>query len=277
MTIKEVKAAEVIQGRSVLKMKGNTVRRNGKRVAQSIVKVPRELIKIQQDVELAIDCFFVHKNIFFTTYSTKICFTMVTHLAHHLKAYLWEALFATYKMYLLRGFRIVVIAGDHEFASIRELVVLFPTAPKLDWAAALQHCQLVEWNIRFLKEKIHSLHHSLPFERVLGIMVVRIVLHIVKFVNGFPQQGGVKHYSPGEIMTDWHLNANNLKLSFGVYCQIAENAEPINSLAPRMRAAISLGNSGNLLGGQMLLALDTGHTITQHQWVVLPMPPAVIA
>ncbi len=38
-----------------------------------------------------------------------------------------------------------------------------------------------------------------------------------------------------------------------------------------------LGNSGNLSGGQIFLALDTGHTITWHQWVVLLMPPAVIA
>ena len=40
---------------------------------------------------------------------------------------------------------------------------------------------------------------------------------------------------------------------------------------------MSLGNSGNLSGGQVFLALDTGHTITRHQWAVLPMPPAVIA
>ncbi len=118
----------------------------------------------------------------------------------------------------------------------------------------------------------------MPFEWVPGIMVVRMVLHIVKFANGFPQWGGgVKHYSPGEIMMDWRLNANDLKLSFGVYCQVAENAEPRNSLAPRMRGAISLGNLGNLSGGQMFLTLDTGHTITQHRWVVLPMPPTVIA
>jgi hypothetical protein len=94
-------------------------------------------------------------------------------------------------------------------------------------------------------------------------MVVRMVLHIVKFVNGFLRQGGGgrKHYSPGEIMTDCCLNASDLKLSFGVYCQVAENVEPRNSLAPRTRIAISLGNSGNLSGGQMFLVLDTGHTI----------------
>jgi hypothetical protein len=169
VTTEDVKAADVIWGRSVLKMKGNTVRRNSKGVLQSIVKVPKELIKFQQDVKLAIDCFFVNKHIFLTTYSTKICFTMVTHLAHRTKALIWEALHATYKMYLLRGFRIVMIAGDHKFASISNLVVQLPTAPKSDWAAALQHCGLIEWNIRFFMEKIHSICSSLPFERVQGI------------------------------------------------------------------------------------------------------------
>jgi hypothetical protein len=97
-------------------------------------------------------------------------------------------------------------------------------------------------------------------------MVVRMVLHLVKFVNGFPRQGGVKHYSPGEIMMDCRLNASDLQLSFGGSCQVAENVEPRNSLTPRTRAAISLVNSGkNLSGGQMFLALDTEHTITRHQ------------
>jgi hypothetical protein len=80
-----------------------------------------------------------------------------------------------------------VIAGDQEFNWISDLIVSIPTAPTLDWAAASQDCGLMERNIRFLKEKIHSLRHSLPFERVLGIMVVRMVLHIVKFVYGFPR------------------------------------------------------------------------------------------
>jgi len=247
VTTEDVKAADVIWGRSVLKMKGNTVRRNGKRMAQSIVKVPKELIKLQQDVELAIDCFFVNKHIFLTTYtSTKICFSTVTHLAHRKKALVWEALHATYKIYLLRGFRIVVIAGDHKFASISDLVVQLPTAPKLDWAAASQHCGLIKRNIRFLKEKIRSLHHSLPFKRVPGIMVVRMVLHIVKFENGFPRRVGIKHYSPCKIMMDCRLNANDLTLNYGIFYKVAENFEPRNSLA-RTRAIISLGNSGNSL------------------------------
>ncbi len=87
----------------------------------------------------------------------------------------------------------------------------------------------------------------------------------------------MRHFSPVEIMTGRRFHAKKLSLGFGIYCQVAENVEPRNSLAPHMRAATLLGNSGNLSGSQIFLALDTGHTITWHQWVVLPMPPAVIA
>ncbi len=58
---------------------------------------------------------------------------------------------------------------------------------------------------------------------------------------------------------------------------MAEDVEPRNSLAPCTQAAILLGHLENLSGGQIFLTLDAGHTITWHQWVVLPMPPAVIA
>ncbi len=58
---------------------------------------------------------------------------------------------------------------------------------------------------------------------------------------------------------------------------MAEHVELCYSLAPCRRAAILLGSSGNLSGGQIFFVLDTGHTIVWHQWVVLPMPPAVIA
>jgi hypothetical protein len=100
-----------------------------------------------------------------------------------------------------------------------------------------------------------------------GIMVVSMVQHIIKFVNGFPCRGGVKHFFHGEIMTDCRIHDSEITLSSGVYCQVAEKVQPRISLAPRMRAAISLGGSGNLSGGYVFLALDTSHTIIRHQWV----------
>ena len=126
---------------------------------------------------------------------------------------------------LIRGLRIVVLSGDQEFAALSELAGNLPSTPRLNWAAASQHCGFIERNICFLKEMIRSLRHSLPFEWVPGIMVVHMVLHIIKFVNRFPCRGGVKHHSPSEIMTNHRIHVNDVVVSFGVYCQIAENVE----------------------------------------------------
>ena len=142
-----------------------------------------------------------------------------------------------------------MISGDQEFAALNALTTVLPTAPCLDWAAASQHCGLIERNICFLKEKLRSLCHSLRFTMVPGIMVVHMVLHIVKFVNGFPYRGGVKHFSPGEIMMGHCLHKSDITLSFGVYYQVAENIQPRNSLAPWMQATILMGSLGNLSGG----------------------------
>jgi hypothetical protein len=57
VTLADAKATKVSWGCLILKMKGNTVRRNAKCLVQSVIKVPKELIKLQQEVELAIDCF----------------------------------------------------------------------------------------------------------------------------------------------------------------------------------------------------------------------------
>jgi hypothetical protein len=126
-----------------------------------------------------------------------------------------------------------VISGDKEFSALNHLTTALSTAPCLDWVAASQHCGLIECNIHFLKEKLSLLCHSLPFTMVPGIMVVCMVLHIIKFVNGFPYQGGVKRFSPGEIMMDPCLHNSNIALSFGVYCQVAQNVQPLNSLLHR--------------------------------------------
>jgi hypothetical protein len=88
-------------------------------------------------------------------------------------------------MYLRQGLHITVISGDQEFAVLNALTIVLPIAPHLDWDAASQHCGLIEHNIHFLKENICLLCHSLPFMTIPSIMVIRMVLHIITFVNGF--------------------------------------------------------------------------------------------
>jgi hypothetical protein len=60
VTLKDVKAAKVIWGCSVLKMMSNTVRRISKKVVQIIIKVPTELIKLNRQIGLTFFCQQTH-------------------------------------------------------------------------------------------------------------------------------------------------------------------------------------------------------------------------
>ena len=210
------------------------------------------------------------------TYSRMICFTTVTHLINHKVVEVWAAMHKIYQMYMLRGFHIVEIASNGEFAWIADQVASLPTNPILNLAAASEHVGLIKRNIRFLKEKTRLIRHSLPFEQISAVMCIRMVLHTVQFMNSFPRKGGLKHYPPSAIMNGTRLHMNQLQLKFGSYCQVAEDVTPRNSLAARTRRAISMGPSGNLSGGQRFLALDTGKLIVRNRWKELPMPSAVI-
>ncbi len=82
------------------------------------MKVPRELLQLQQKVCIGIDIFFVNGHIFF-----------ITHLINHKVSEVWAAMHKIYQMYMLCGFHIVEIAGDGKFAWIADQVASLPTNP----------------------------------------------------------------------------------------------------------------------------------------------------
>jgi hypothetical protein len=65
VTVDNTKVAYKIWGASVPRLKGSTVRENGHCKPQSLVKVPKELLQLQQKVCIGINIFFVNSHIFF--------------------------------------------------------------------------------------------------------------------------------------------------------------------------------------------------------------------
>ncbi len=177
------------------------MRETGHRKPQSLVKVPKELLQLQQKVCIGIDIFFVNGHTFFMTYSRKICFTNITHLIHHKVSEVWAAMHKIYLIYTLRGFHIVEITGDGEFAWIADQIASLPTTPILNLAAASKHVGLVEQNICFLKKKSCLIHHSLPCDHIPALMLVHMILYTMQFMNSLPHKRGLKHYPPSTIMT----------------------------------------------------------------------------
>jgi hypothetical protein len=276
VTVDEAKVAYKIWGASVPRLKGSTVQETGQYKPQNLAKVPKELLQLQRKVCIGINIFFANGHIFFMTYSRKICFTKVNHLINYKVSKVWAVMHKIYQMYMLCGFHIVEMAGDREFAWIADQVAPLPTTPILTLAAASKHVGLIECNICFLKEKTCLICHSLPFECIPALMLVRMVLHTVQFKNIFPCKGGLKHYPLSAIMNGVQLHMSQSQLKFWSYCQVAEDVTPCNSLVARTHGAIFMGPSRNLSGGQPILALDMGKIIVWNYWKELSMPLAVI-
>ena len=214
---------------------------------------------------------------FFLTLSRKICFTTVTHLTNRKTATIFAAFKSIFMYYLQKGFHIVTVTADNEFAPLAELMYQLPGAPTLNLTSANEHEPYIERRIRVVKERTRAVRHSIPFTQIPTKMLTHMVFFVVKLLNYFPAKGGVSaQYSPKTIMSGQTLNYKQCSLPFGTYCQVHEEDGPRNSLLARTSGAISIGPSSNRQGGHLFLSLNTNRIISRRSWTVLPMPQAVI-
>jgi hypothetical protein len=64
--------------------------------------------------------------------------------------------------YLQRGFQIVFIKGDGEFALLEAWIVMVYGAPKLNLASANEHVPEIERKIWVIKERVRAVIYSIP-------------------------------------------------------------------------------------------------------------------
>jgi len=122
---------------------------------------------------------------------------------------------------------VVDIRSDGEFECIKE--ELRPIL--LDVTAADVHQGDIERSIRTMKEKVRSIVHGLPYNRLPKAIIRAAVNLAVRSLNQFPAQDGVsKDMSPLTIMTGaGRVDYNQLKLEFGTYAMIFEDNDPSNT------------------------------------------------
>jgi hypothetical protein len=201
VTKSNIEAAQAIWGKDVATLKGNTVRSSTLGVKGVTLKVPKEFLKLNKDVFLTMDIFFVNKVIFFLTLSRKIDFTAVNHLSWRKASEIFKAFKEVYKYFLQRGFWIAEVHANNEFGALRALILDIPRGPRLNLASANEHVPEIKRRIPVVKERTRALRHELPFERLPRIMTVHIVLNAVKLLTYFPTKGGTSsQWSPRMIM-----------------------------------------------------------------------------
>jgi hypothetical protein len=279
VTVQDIDAAHQIWGKSIAALKGKTTHSKPNVVAENLVEIPREIMKLHHEVFLTADIFFVNKIAFLLSLSRKICFTQVNHLASRKLVDVFKAFQEMYSVYLRRGFRITTLHVDGEFAPLQVLVNDMPNGPRVNLASANEHVPEIERRIRVVKEWCRATRHSLPFNRIPALLVIYIVFNAVRLLNHFPTKGGISDtISPKTIMTGETLDyKKHLCLQIGQYCQVHEEDQPRNSQLPRTKGAICLGPSGNVQGGYKFMSLRSAKKITRRSWDEIPMPDTVIA
>ena len=79
------------------------------------------------------------------------------------------------------------------------------------------------------------------------------------------------------IMTRRSLDyQKNFQVEFGAYVQANNEPQPLNALAPCMINCIYLHPMNNIQEGHELMDLRTGHLITHHKVIPIPITQSVI-
>jgi hypothetical protein len=278
LNIKDIDVATKIWGNNIAVLKGKTTRSKTHPVARDYVEGPKELLKIHKEVFMTTEIFFVNKIPFFLTLSQKICFTAVNHLADRTVPQIFKAFKEMYQYYLQRGFQIMTVHADGEFAPLKTLIEAMPGGTMVNLASANEHVPEIERRIRVVKERCRATRHILLFHTIPRLMTIHIVLNVVKLLIFFPTKGVVSDtLSPKTIMSGETLDyKKHLSLQLRQYFQVREEDNPRNSQIARTKGEISLGPSGNLQGGFKFMDLNSGKKNVRHSWDVIPMPDLVI-
>ena len=102
-----------------------------------------------------------------------------------------KALNSIFYYYLQKGFQMLMIKADNEFAPLTEMLYELPGAPTLNITSANEHEANIERRIQVVKERTRAVRHSIPFTAIPVKTVTHMVFFVVKLLNYFPAKGSV--------------------------------------------------------------------------------------
>ena len=228
VTVTDIEVAQKIWGKSIAALKGKTTCSKLSIVAPDSIKILSKLLNLHKEVFLTADIFFVNNIPFFLTYSWKICFMSVSHLANCKVLEVFKAFKEIYQYYLQCGFHIHMLHVDGEFEPLKGMIDSMPGGPQVNLASANEHVPEIEHHIRVVKEHCHVTWHGLPFKHIPKLLMIYIMFQLVQMLNFFPPKGGISDtLSPKAIMFGETLDyKKHLSLAIGQYCQVHEEEQP---------------------------------------------------
>jgi hypothetical protein len=184
----DVTAAEEIFGANLGSLKGKTVRHKGDHVPSLVADVPYHIIKLHKDVTLCFDLMYVNRIVFLVTVSQKIRFGTTERLLSRNSDVVGKALITVMLFYRQRGFRVKECHGDGEFEALRAKIA--DAGAALNVTSEAEHVPEIERYIRTVKERARGAYNTVPFKKLPGVMIVKMV-HWGFWLTMFPANDGV--------------------------------------------------------------------------------------
>ena len=220
ITLDDIKTAEMIFGKDIEALKGESLRKKPLPVVSDYIEIPKELINIHHEVTLCIDIMHVNGLAFLTTVSRKIMYRTTEFLPNQSVQAYRSVLDTVFRIYNKAGFKITTIHCDNEFQPImKSMEDVYGI--RMNYASPQEHVPEVERSIRVIKERYRASFHRLPFMKIPKVMIKILTMECTKKLNFFPPKDGIsKFYSPRMIMHQEQLDySKHCAVPFGAYVQ----------------------------------------------------------
>ena len=130
-------------------------------MSEDLIRVTNKILKLQKDVFLTMDIFFVNKISLFLTLSHKIDFTATSHLCTQKARDTFKSFWSIYVLYLRYGFQITTVHADRQFDLVRELISKISSGQMVNLMSANENVPKIVRQIRVVKERCRAIKHIL--------------------------------------------------------------------------------------------------------------------
>jgi hypothetical protein len=272
-TRRDVRIAKQIFGPDEPAMKGKTVKRKSKMPREDeISDLPPNIIKEYTDVHLSIDVMHVNGIRFLISYSKHIGLLQTYCVRKNNRETILDCISMMMKTYRSRNiFRVVTIEADGAFDSIRHELQDEPYQVALSICDADRHVEIVERQIRFLKERIRAVRLMMPYKKLPKRFTIEMVHSITKLINSLPKQNGIHTIlSPREIVTGKKFRCPTVRI--GQYVQ-GHTGGTNSTDQERSIDALYLGRADNG-SGHSVFKLSTKQVVSVNRVTVIPTSEA---
>jgi hypothetical protein len=277
INLKDVTTAQHIYGPNIASLKGKSTEKKSINAPEN--RVNRHEEKLQA---LILDIMYVNSEPYLITVSDPLNLTTVDHLPTYSPSksksskVLEKSLGDQLRQYKGEGFHVHSVTCDNESALVSLKSVINSLGAKLSTTGVNSHSvAIVDRKIRFIKERIRSIIHGLPFPLPPSLMKY-CVYFATSRINLIRHSETSDKISPLELFTGRRTDFKiDLRVAFGDYVQV-HTPHSSNNMDPRSTGCIALLPTGNKNGSVLFYSLATGKVITRDHWTPLPTPEEVV-